>query len=1182
MKLSESFVKPIDRHIDGVIKADDEASLLLEVEEYILTDEVAHRLEAFLRAYNEEQGANGVWISGFFGSGKSHLLKMLAFLLENRTVEGRSTLDLFLAKEMVHNNAFLRGDLTRAAQMPSRSILFNIDQKADVISKEDFDALLSVFVKVFDEACGYYGKQGYIAQFEREMDQRGQYEPFKAAYQDIAHKPWERGREVTLLEGHNIAQAYARTTGNPADSAQNILDKYRKDYRVSIEDFAKQVNAYVEAQGKGFRLNFLADEVGQYIAGNVKLMTNLQTIAESLATHCRGRAWLIVTAQEDMNSVLGEAGGQQTNDFSKIQDRFKVRLKLTSANVEEVIRKRLLFKNPAGVEAVAALYHAHQNNFKTLFSLVDGAKNYRSYADLDHFVHTYPFVPYQFPLFQAAIENLSVHSAFEGRHSSVGERSMLEVFQDVAKAIADEEVGRLATFDLMYEGIRAVLKSQIQRAVITAEEHLGDAFAVRVLKALFLVKYVKEFKATARNLTVLMVETFDVDLPALAERVQTALDLLEQQTYLQRSGEIYEYLTDEEKDVEQEIKSTEVEREAVAKELAELIFDRVLGSRKIRYQANGQDYSFTRKLDDTLHSREQELAIHVISPFHQHAGNDTVLRSQTMGVDEVRVILPPDERLVQDLQMVKRTEKYVLRNLSVAQQEGLQLILRDKQFQNQQRKEALQKRVGTLLAQATLVINGKEIEIGGQDGPTRVIQAFQVLLSTVYRNLAMLRTSYDQKQIRSFLSERTGLFGDDQVGLGEAEQELLNFLILNKNTGNRSTVKSLTDRFGAKPYGWPLAAVQCLLARLVAQGKVEMRRDSTLLEQIDDQEQAITSTHGAGNVLLDLPLAVTARQLRDLKTFFNEFFDQPPQNPNDARALGNETAEAFTRLRDELRAYGTQVDRYPFLSALDRPLETVEAVAGNVYSFYFKDLRPYEERLLTEKEGTIAPIRVFMGGERKGIYDNVRDYLAAQRANLTYVDGGEVVALRAILADPACFRGGQIQQAKSLLDSLTQRVTAAVTAVRQAHIEKVTQRWERLAAMGEFEALTLAQQETLAQPFHQLKAELAEEKLIAVIRDRLTQFDNLEYQGLLRTMIEWAAPPVPVPPADKPDDGGVIKTGVIKTKEGPNDGGFVALRTLTVDYPRAWLADETDVDAYVDALKKRLLSEIAQGKRVNV
>ena len=557
MTLNNIFHKPVDRPIEGVIKADDDASLRLEIEEYVLTNEVEKRLESFLDAYNNYEGANGVWVSGFFGSGKSHLLKMLALLLENRQIDGAYALDLFLPK--CEDNEILRGDLKRAVDIPSKSILFNIDQKADVISKTQVDALLSVFVKVFDEMCGYYGKQGHIAQFERDLDSRDLYEQFKTAYESTAGRTWQKGREQALLESNNIAKAYAQVTGGNEASAVGVLDKYRSEYRVSIEDFAEQVNSYIERQTPGFRLNFFVDEVGQYIAENIKLMTNLQTIAESLATKCRGRAWVIVTAQEDMGTVVGEMGKQQGNDFSKIQARFANRMKLTSADVAEVIQKRLLLKTEEGVHLLSDIHHAQSNNFKTLFDFADGSQTYRNFQDRDHFIHSYPFIPYQFALFQSAIQNLSQHNAFEGKHSSVGERSMLGVFQQVAIQIGDHEIGQLATFDLMFEGIRTALKSNIQRAIIQAENNLDAHFAIRLLKTLFLVKYVKEFKPTVRNLCVLMLGGFNEDLPALRKRVEEALSLLEQQTYVQRNGEVYEYLTDEEKDVEQEIKNTEVD-----------------------------------------------------------------------------------------------------------------------------------------------------------------------------------------------------------------------------------------------------------------------------------------------------------------------------------------------------------------------------------------------------------------------------------------------------------------------------------------------------------------------------------------------------------------------------------------------------------------------------------------------
>jgi hypothetical protein len=467
MQLNQIFQKPVDRPIEGVIKADDEAGLKTEFEEYVLTNEASKRIEAFLEAYNNYQGANGAWVSGFFGSGKSHILKIMAFLLENRIIENTPALDLFLPK--CSDNALLTGSLKKAVSIPSKSILFNIDQKADVISKTQIDALLAVFVKVFDEMCGYYGHQGYIAKFERDLDKRGLFGAFQSAYLQISGITWTSGREQALLESDHIADTYAQITGSPRESAANILDKYRQEYKVSIEDFAIQINEYIESQGEGFRLNFFVDEVGQYIADNIKLMTNLQTLAESLATKSRGRAWIIVTAQEEMKDVIGEMSKHQGNDFSKIMARFATRMKLTSKNVDEVIQKRLLSKTKQGETLLETVYNQQSSNFGTLFDFSDGSQSFRNFNDQAHFVNCYPFIPYQFALFQLAIQSLSEHNAFEGHHSSVGERSMLAVFQQVAVHIANRELGQLATFDLMFDGIRTALKSQIQLAISTAE-----------------------------------------------------------------------------------------------------------------------------------------------------------------------------------------------------------------------------------------------------------------------------------------------------------------------------------------------------------------------------------------------------------------------------------------------------------------------------------------------------------------------------------------------------------------------------------------------------------------------------------------------------------------------------------------------------------------------------------------
>ena len=1180
MTLKTIFYTRVDRPIEGVIKADDEASLRLEIEEYVLTNEVEKRLESFLDAYNNYEGANGVWVSGFFGSGKSHLLKMLALLLENRQIEGASALDLFLPK--CGDNEILRGDLKRAVAIPSKSILFNIDQKADVISKTQIDALLAVFVKVFDEMCGYYGKQGHIAQFERDLDSRGLYEQFKSAYESTAGRTWQKGREQALLEAKNIANAYAQSTGGDEASGVGILDKYRSQYRVSIEDFAEQVHAFIERQSPDFRLNFYVDEVGQYIAENVKLMTNLQTIAESLATKCRGRAWVIVTAQEDMGTVVGELGKQQGNDFSKIQARFANRMKLTSADVAEVIQKRLLTKNEEGVHLLSDIYHAQSNNFKTLFDFADGSQTYRNYQDRDHFIHSYPFIPYQFALFQSAIQNLSQHSAFEGKHSSVGERSMLGVFQQVAIQIGDHEIGQLATFDLMFEGIRTALKSNIQRAIIQSENHLDGPFAIRLLKTLFLVKYVKEFKPTLRNLCVLMLDGFNQDLPALRKRVEEALSLLEQQTYVQRNGELYEYLTDEEKDVEQEIKNTEVESSDVAAELEKIVFDHVIKHRKIRYDASsskdqGQDYPFSRKLDDRLHGREYELAIHVIGPFHEHAENEQMLRtSSTYKSDELFVVLPADERLMRELLMYKRTEKYIRQNISVTQQEAVKRILTEKGFQNRERYAELQQRVQSLMGKAKLFVAGADIESGSVDAQTRVLRGFHELISRAYPNLRMLRgITYTEEMIKTILSNKDGtLFGNDATSLAESEQELLAFIQSNNRGGVRTTLKNLLEKFERKPYGWYYAAVLCTLANLCTRGKVEVRTDGNLLEE-DELERALRNTHGHGNVVLEPQVEFTASQVRALKEFFEDFFDAPPRS-SEAKALGKETGTALKELTHQLTPLVAQASQYPFLNALTPVLEKLKELTGKPYTWYLTELVRQEDALLGLKEGVIDPIRKFMSGPQRAIFDEARSYVQSQEPNFAYAESEEAGLLVSSLKDLECYKGNKIQQLKSQLELLKENIGDRVRQVRTHAVETLTAMQARMQVMDEYRDLPDVRQAELNKPYQDLISHIDHQYLIAVINDRLRYFEDEGYQKLLARLADMASPPTPVP-ADDHESAPGSDTGVREPKV-----EYVPYRQVRVSYDKAWLADQSDVDRFLESMRKALMEEIHKGRRVQI
>ena len=607
-----------------------------------------------------------------------------------------------------------------------------------------------------------------------------------------------------------------------------------------------------------------------------------------------------------------------------------------------------------------------------------------------------------------------------------------------------------------------------------------------------------------------------------------------------------------------------------------MIFDRVIKQRKIRYDENGQDYAFSRKLDDRLHGREYELAIHIISPFHENAESEQVLRMQSMGRDELLVLMPPDERLVRDLLMYMRTEKYIRQNISITQQEIVKRILNDKGHQNEERLTDIKQRVKQLLSKAKLIVAGGDVEITSEDAQSRIMKAFFDLISRTYPNLRMLRgVDFKEDMIRTILEDKNGtLLGTDTTSLAESEQELLAFIQSNGRGGVRTTLKGLLEKFERKPYGWYFAAVLCTLANLCARGKVEIRVDGNLLEE-DELERALRNTHGHGNVVLEPQVEFTASQVRSLKEFYEDFFDAPPSS-GEAKALGKETAAAFQELTQQLIPLSAQTAQYPFLNSLAPALETLKEVSGKPYTWYLTEIARQEDDLLDTKEGVIDPIRKFMSGPQKEIFDNVRSFVQSQEPNFTYVEDGGLKELVSSLTDLQCHKGNRMQQIKAHLDSLKEKVDAAVQQVRASSINTLTTMQTRMQSMDEYQKLPEPRQAELDQPYQELTQDIGRQQLIAVIKDRLRYFEDQGYQKLLARMVEMATPK-PVTP-DNGDDSGSGEPDQVKEPKIE----YVHSRQVRVTYDKAWLASENDVDQYVESMREALLEEIKKGKRVQI
>jgi hypothetical protein len=1170
MRIYQLFAKPVERPIEGVIKADDDRHLQTEVEEYVVTGEISKGLELFAERYLNETNANGVWISGFFGSGKSHLLKILSLLLENRPLpDSRTPAECILSKI---EDEVVQGDLRRAVAIPSRSLLFNIDQKADAIGGDHAAPILEVFVKVLNELQGYYAKQGHIAEFECDLESRGELDAFKKTYARVSGRSWEADLPVIeSLENETFAKAYAEHSGKSFDEALRLFDRKRESYKVSIETFAKRVKAYIDKQVPGFRLNFFVDEVGQFIGQDSKHMLNLQTVAETLATVCKGQAWIFVTSQGDLQKVLGGLRTEDGQDFTKIQGRFKSRLTLTSADVREVIQKRLLAKEEDEPEVLTSIYDRERENLQTLYRFGDGSMEYKGWRGSDEFCGFYPFHLYQFDLFQRAIERLSQHDAFTGKHTAVGERSMLAVFQEVAKKLRDLEVGRLATFDLMFDGIAASLRGDIQTSVRQAERQLESELAIRILKALFLLKWVREFKATPRNVAILLIDKPDIDIAAHSKAVKEALNLLEGQSYLQRNGECFEFLTDTEKDIEVEIKNTEIDDSQFSKLLGEVLFSDVLRDPKIRFEGNAQDYVYARRLDDQLVGKDADIGINVITADHPNHSDVNTLAAQNTGKAELLAILPGDLRMLDDARLYLKTQKYIQQNTGAGIDETRRAILTERGQQNSQRRSTLQGRCAELLAKAPLYLNASRLDsVPEGEARNRYAKAAQELIRFAYPNLRMLRGSYDEVTLSKTLLDPSDLFEGAGSTISEAEQEILTYVMRNQNSGERVSVEEIIRYFGKRPSGWYPMAVLTLIARLFRMGKVELRSSDLLDARAALDALKNSRRHGAVRVRLQEQF--DAAKVAALKRFHQEFFDRS-NDASDARSVAQLALEALIGEGRDLRVLLDQAGRYPFLRQLEPIATQIEALAAKDYAYLLNHLVDFGSGLLDAKEDVLDPLKTFMHGPQRTAYDEAIAFFREEEANFAEVPDEEIVPLRALATSESPFRGAVVPAAKAAVTRLRGLLDGKLTEERQHGVDLLDEHERKLAALDDFWPLDAGAKSQVLEKSGEARRSIQSARFISAIRDRLSRYTAQDYPAQLALATRLATPTTRV------NEGSPSGT---KGAPSPIEPTYLPASKLKPSCDLPFLSTEQDVELWLTALRQSALAEIKKGRRISL
>jgi hypothetical protein len=845
MTIKELFTRDINRPINGVVKAEqlDDAVVWQELDEFVVTNELDQHLHRFFGAYTEAidhphdpaiSGKIGVWMSGFFGSGKSHFLKVLSYILDNRQLKAngqtRHTVEFFEGK--IHD-AMLYGDIKRAVGSKTDVILFNIDSKAD--NRSGRDAILTVFLRVFNEMLGYSGDHPWIAHMERYLASKQKLDIFQAAYELGTGHKWLDERDAYAFNRDGVVNALSHTLGQSAEASQKWFDNMEKTFPLTIENFCSWVKEYLDSKGPNHRLVFLVDEMGQFVGQDTQRMLNLQTITEDLGTACGGRAWVVVTSQEDIDAVLGEMKKGAANDFSKIQGRFTTRLSLSSANVDEVIQERLLAKRG---EVVASLQKLHADKgaiLKNQLSFTNVGPTMKAFKDADDFVRNYPFAPYQFQLVQKVFEAIRKAGA-TGLHLSRGERSILDAFQSAAKQVASEPVEVLVPFWRFYPSIESFLDTSVKRTIDQAETNASmEPFDTKLLQVLFLIRYVEEIKGNVNNLVTLCIDEIDADRLALRQEIEESLQRLEKETLISRSGDNYFFLTNEERDINREIKSVELTSGEEAQLLGELIFDEVLkGNRKHRYAVNGKDFPFNCLCD--LHPvgrrTENGLVVSVFSPladdYKLHDNARCVLASTNEG-GQILLRLTDDESLGRELRIYKKTDKYVLQKNDGSLPESTKRILRNCAEDNRQRREQLVNTLSTMLVEADYYVAGNKLTLKAEDAVSAMNQALDYLIQNTFSKMGLLKrlNTDPQREIQAVLHSndiaQQSLVVQTEEANPQALDEIRSYVDLCTRASRTIVLHEMIEtRYGIRPYGWPDWEVVLLVARLVVLGEIQV------------------------------------------------------------------------------------------------------------------------------------------------------------------------------------------------------------------------------------------------------------------------------------------------------------------------------------------------------------------------
>ncbi|MDQ1254372.1 MAG: hypothetical protein QG646_3603, partial [Euryarchaeota archaeon] len=1101
IKIEELFEKDIRRDVNGVIKVDqeDEISVYTELDEYVVTGESLKHFDKFFRNYiatmEEPTDRIGVWVSGFFGSGKSHFIKILSYLLENRAVQGKTALQFF--REKITDPAIF-ANIEKAVNTGTKDvILFNIDSKANTANKGD-EQIVNIFMRAFNDRRGYLGDVFWIAELEEQLEEKGLYEPFKNEFERINGESWKERRVAYSFEQDDIIEALGNCGSMSREAAARLFESDGASYTFSVEKFAKKLDKYCKSKGKDHQIIFLVDEVGQYIGENSELMLNLQTIVEELGTKLRGKAWVAVTSQADIDTVTKEH--VKGYDFSKIQGRFNTRLGLTSANVDEVIKKRILDKKEEYREVLASYYAEKQIILKNLLAFSNRAE-IKTYKNEDDFVNVYPFIPYQFNLVQKVFDRIR-DTGFSGKHLAKGERSMLSAFKESTENYCENNVGLLIPFHAFYETIEGFLDPIIARTISHARknESLNEKDC-ELLEILFMIRNIKEIEPNLDNLIVLSISSVDEDKIKLKQRIIESLRKLEDQTLINKSEDKYYFLTNEEQEIDKDVKRMDIETHQILEEVHGMLYDQKQGI----CPASHKDYKFNRAIDDKVRGISgADLNIKFLTPlsdqYYSRKGNQQSLSGDNLSnidsTDTLLFVLPEDE-LIDQIRSYLKIEKYLKQNSSNRNNVEIQNILSTKQ----QNATSGRTKAGELIAKgisdSRAFVDNKEVKLEKSSPKERIKEGLDLLVQNVYSKAGYVTKEYENESevlriLRSDDLEKFGVTGSDTNKL--ALKEMLEYIQIKYGRSGRVLLSDLKDRFTKKPYGWKEMTISGLVAILYIREEIKLRYQSeNLFKDPDATAKHLTRRDDADKLVIEIREKTGEEDLKAVKLVLNNLFeklnlpDKEGELYEDARKIFSKELEGLQimegRYKEEKSFPGrNQIEAYrKFLKELtdnSDPSAFFRAVASRKTEF-------------EELHADADPVKHFFEGAQVEIFRRLARKYDAFNRNVQFLDEETKADLEEVhrilnLEEPY----SEIKNLRALETRIETSITTALSSQKEKVREKLSCVREEIAKALSKESFLPEVNESVLSLFNEVEPHIEKAGDCTMVQTQLSVIDS--------------------------------------------------------------------------------------------